>query len=351
MRAKSMVLIVIALGCGLVASIGISQVMDRGGGTDTPDTETMDIYVAGFNLNIGEELTAENVKLEGYPVDIVPEGSLTSLEDLEGQRPRERLRAGMPILEDMLMGFDESSAAEGVPEGFRAQAVKVDAESAVGELVEPGDRVDVMVYLRKSCDVGETSTRTILQNVTVFAVGKEITREKDDSGHVKSAKTVSLLITPEHGEKLFLASRLGEIRLQLRGPDDETDSPSDGASVPDILGLSEDATIGRTAPATVAVAPTEKKPSLYDFLRSSAAAKAQMETAQPVEKGWMMDIVEPTGARRFEFDEANAMFREVTPGGATHPVQPPAADVETVEEPPADEPEEEEEDEAEQADD
>ena len=30
MRAKSMLLIVIALGCGLVASIAISQVMERG---------------------------------------------------------------------------------------------------------------------------------------------------------------------------------------------------------------------------------------------------------------------------------------------------------------------------------
>ena len=30
MRAKSMVLILIALGCGLVASIAISQVMERG---------------------------------------------------------------------------------------------------------------------------------------------------------------------------------------------------------------------------------------------------------------------------------------------------------------------------------
>ena len=33
MRMKSLILIFIALGCGLVASIGISQVMDRGGGS------------------------------------------------------------------------------------------------------------------------------------------------------------------------------------------------------------------------------------------------------------------------------------------------------------------------------
>ena len=58
MRAKSMVLILIALGCGLVASIAISQVMERGAGSDNAALETVQIYVATADIDVNEQLDA-----------------------------------------------------------------------------------------------------------------------------------------------------------------------------------------------------------------------------------------------------------------------------------------------------
>ena len=63
MRMKSLILIFIALGCGLVASIGISQVMDRGGSGGSLEVEQ--ILVALNDIDIGSKLDAANVKLEG----------------------------------------------------------------------------------------------------------------------------------------------------------------------------------------------------------------------------------------------------------------------------------------------
>ena len=55
MRMKSIVLIFIALGCGLVASIGISQVMDRGSSSGS-SMEMEQILVALNDIDIGAKL-------------------------------------------------------------------------------------------------------------------------------------------------------------------------------------------------------------------------------------------------------------------------------------------------------
>ncbi len=57
MRAKSMVLILIALGCGLVASIAISQVMERGANSSNAALETVQIYVATSDIDVNDQLT------------------------------------------------------------------------------------------------------------------------------------------------------------------------------------------------------------------------------------------------------------------------------------------------------
>ena len=73
MRMKSLILIFIALGCGLVASIGISQVMNRGGGGGSMEMEQ--ILVALTDIDIGTKLDAQNVKLEDWPKAKIPEGA------------------------------------------------------------------------------------------------------------------------------------------------------------------------------------------------------------------------------------------------------------------------------------
>jgi Flp pilus assembly protein CpaB len=63
MRPKSLLLLALALGCGLVASIGISQVMDRNGNSQTK-LETVPIYVAVHNINLGDPIDAKMISLE-----------------------------------------------------------------------------------------------------------------------------------------------------------------------------------------------------------------------------------------------------------------------------------------------
>ena len=102
MRPKSLLLLALALGCGLVASIGISQVMDRNSNRQAK-LETVPIYVALHNINLGDPIDAEMLSLQEWPKDKVPRGAISKLEDLEGRRPRTAIIEGEPILEGKLL--------------------------------------------------------------------------------------------------------------------------------------------------------------------------------------------------------------------------------------------------------
>ena len=53
MKMKSLILIFIALGCGLVATIGISQVMERNSGGGGAAINMEQILVAKADIDIG----------------------------------------------------------------------------------------------------------------------------------------------------------------------------------------------------------------------------------------------------------------------------------------------------------
>lgn len=239
MRPKSIVLLILALGCGLVASVGINQVLASRRAASSSPGGTTNIFVAIKDIGIGDPIIPELVKLEEWPENKVPAGAITKLEQLEDRRARVRFFPGEPILEAKLLpkGEEMSSASDVVPKGMRVVAVRVDAQSSGGYLLLPGDRVDVMVHLaaNASVSVPETLTRTILQNVKVFAIDDIFNREKDGKNTI-AAKTVSLLVTPKQAELLTLARSIGEIQLSIRNVDDNSVTETEGATLHELLG-------------------------------------------------------------------------------------------------------------------
>ncbi len=244
MQSKSLILLVVALACGVVASIGITQVMaHRSAVPAVQDVETLPVFVVKEDVPLGSVLDAEKLKLENWPKDKVPAGVLGKLEDIEGRRPRTKLFAGEPVLDVKLLSKGESAggAAVQIPQGYRSVPVKVDEVSGGAAMILPGDRVDVLVYARESKEIRTTMTKTILQDIKVFAVDSTWTLESDENGQSIRAKTISLLLTPEQTERVMLASELGKIRLALRSPTDreEAELPEEGHRVGQIFGDSE----------------------------------------------------------------------------------------------------------------
>jgi pilus assembly protein CpaB len=304
MRTKSLVLVVIALGCGLVASIGISEVIKNRPAGEAP-LEADQVMVAAIDIDIGKKLDAENVKIEQWPRGKVPEGAFRSLEQVQDQFTRSRLYAGEPILRAKLINSSDSSAAK-IPDGYVVIPVRVELDTVIG-LIQPGDHVDVVVFLRQGPDIPRTGSYTILRMARVFAVNTQTDRATDEKGHEVAAKTVSLLVKPKQSQKLTLATELGKIRLALRRPTDEV--PDEGEIDRDLPAIFRDAEVVAmdkpdrkpdVSPAPVAVLPE------IPFI----APRPEVPVAGVQRPMWSMQVMSPTDIRSFDWSNNGELPRE-----------------------------------------
>ena len=240
MRGKSLALLILALGCGLVASLGITQVLKRG---DSPPSDTTPVYVAKADIATGSLINEENTKAEQWPKDRVPAGAIVRPEDLAGRRARQKIFAGEPIIDPKLLAHGQVPTDSMVPKGLRVVAVSVGPEAIHGGLVLPGSRCDVQVFMRADSNigVGETLCKTILQDIRVFAVNdvtstESIDPKTPDTRSIPTGKTVSLLVTPAQAQIVTLASQLGMIRLILRSGEDADQPKTNVMTAHELIG-------------------------------------------------------------------------------------------------------------------
>lgn len=232
MRMKSLILIFIALGCGLVASIGISQVMERGGGSG-PALETEQILVALTDIDAGAKLDVNNIRLEDWPKNKVPEAAIRRVDDAKGKFAVPRFFKGEPIVATRISDSTRG-VADLIPDGYRAVPVKIE-EDTVMKAISPGDRVDISVFLKRDGnEITKTGVFPIIRNVQIFAINSNTERSTDEKGSEAAFRTVSLLVKEKQVGELELAKRVGSIQLSLRrrdetddGVGEETNSMSD----------------------------------------------------------------------------------------------------------------------------
>jgi pilus assembly protein CpaB len=323
MRPKSLMLLALALGCGLVASIGISQVMDR------PAQVTMEmapIYIAKHNINLGDPIDADMIGLQEWPKDKIPRGAISELSELEGRRPRTAIIEGEPILEGKLLAPGQvADPIQQIPKGMRLKTIAVNAEKGVG-LLGPGDRVDVQLFVRKDARTGiETAkSKIILQNIRVFAVDQTVQRSPDGSEEKAIAKTVSLMLSPEQASKLSLAEQIGELSLIPRNPDDDAVASWAETKIEDLLGDGESGSREKEQ-GIDEVAEKEEPAEQGNLLDAVAAA------APPAVPPFRMEIVEAQAVREMLFDgETGKPIRQlveapITSGPSVTPSLSPTA--------------------------
>jgi pilus assembly protein CpaB len=154
-----------------------------------------------------------------------------------------------------------------------------------------------------SHDIPETITRTILQDIKVFAVNDVTGMEegkKDNSGKSIVAKTISLLVTPDQAAKVTLASQLGTIQLVMRSPDDNKLAESVVARPADLFtdaksGVREDDEGG---------GPNNEKSKPGGAAKKAAAAPVVSE--EPARPTWNMRVLKGSAVDDVQFEPVDA---------------------------------------------
>jgi pilus assembly protein CpaB len=302
---KSLILIFIALGCGLVASIGISQVM-QSSGSSTPGMEMEQILVALSDIDIGAKLDAKNVKLEDWPKTKIPEGSIRRLEEVKDKFAHNRFFKGEPILITKLADT-ANSVTDIIPPGYRAMPVKV-SEDTVMKAIAPGDRVDVMVFLKADGnEITRTGAFTILRNVRIFAVNTNTERSVDSKGQAENFRTVSLLVKEAHAGELIVAAHMGKINLTLRRQDEKDDQ----ANVEEVTPLEEILHGKGHISSDPGPSPGSRPaPLLESFQNAKSGPPAGPLTVAKVE--WKMQIFGPADVKQYEWLQRDALPVEST---------------------------------------
>jgi pilus assembly protein CpaB len=330
MRSKSLVLLALALGCGLVAAIGINQVMAKRGQQGAP-TETQAIYVAMKDIPSRETLKIEDLKLEDWPKDKVPKGAITKPEQIAERSAKTKFYTGEPILETKLFSPDDPAlgASRQIPPGYQVVSLKVDDVAGISKLVLPGDTVDVQVFIRRNPGLGanETMTATVLQSAKVFAVNEIFDGDQatGEEGTI-AAKTVSLVVEPDAAKRVMLAAELGKIRLTLRGPDDKTEAENTIVSIPDLLNF------GSGKKST-----EDKGGGLLSLLNTEPAPAAEPAPVVPANVWTMLVLVGGDVPRQVQFQDG-VRLDGAAPADPSMPAQADPGVIPSVD-PPQNEPE------------
>jgi len=226
--------------------------------TRTVTIPTRPVVVAAADLDIGAELTREEIRIIDWPANAVPAGAFSDPKDVIGRGIVLPVIQNEPILPMKLASPEAGSGLPpAIPPGLRAVSVRVNEVIGVAGYVLPGTRVDVVATVNPSGQGGDITSKVVLTNVQVLAAGTKIDRETDKNKPIP-VTVVTLLVDPEEAERLTLASTEGKIQLALRNPLDKATPSTHGIRPAALLGFAAPAQRAavRTKLASGAVAPS-----------------------------------------------------------------------------------------------
>src|SRR6266545_997298 len=214
MKQKNVILMVVAVGCGLVAAFLTSQMSAKG------QVEQVDVVVAAKDLPVGTMITREElktaVKVKKVPKDGLPPSYITNPEDLVDKRLSRPVRT-----EETFNPQDLSKGgAITLPEGYDMASLQIGVANAAAGFVGPGSRVNVNAVVKMG---NKTYAFPLLVNMLVVAVDTQTTYTKE--GTFPSMNTVSFAVKEKEALLLSLAKSRGcTLELLLRHPSKSSES-------------------------------------------------------------------------------------------------------------------------------
>jgi pilus assembly protein CpaB len=234
-KLKPFILLGAALIVALITTVLIYGWLQKKTRVEKPQVQTQPVVVAGTEISPGAVLNKGMVKVVPYLKESAPDGCFTDPAQLEGRVVLSAIRAKEPIFETRLAptSVKDGGVAALITPKKRAIAVRVDKSIGVSGFIHPGNRVDVLVTLPAG-KVPVPTTKTVLENIPVLAVGVEIERKSKEE-KPSNVDVITIEVTPEEAEKLALAVTEGRLLMALRNFTDSDDVMTKGMTIPILL--------------------------------------------------------------------------------------------------------------------
>ena len=233
---RSAIVLGIAVVMAAIASLGVYRIV-AAMPARAAEVTTLDVIVAAHPLKLGTRVTADHVKVVKWPASSPVPGAFTKVEDVVNRGLIATVGENEPLTETKLAPLEAGAGLPpSIPPGMRAISVKVNEVVGVAGFVVPGTRVDVMVTLSDRQRDQDTLTRVVASNVQVLTAGTRYDQEKAKEGTPIPSTVVTLLLTPDDGERVALAASEGQLMLALRNPLDTDPTATKGVRVGGLFG-------------------------------------------------------------------------------------------------------------------
>ncbi|KQW71010.1 hypothetical protein ASE17_15110 [Phenylobacterium sp. Root77] len=228
-----------------------------------PPRPVVQVLVAKRDLPIGTRLTPADLGWQPWPADALNPSFVTDggAPALPAQMPDKAVQKAARVANDLVMPQGAMQAFEGaivkeavalgepvvarkvvragqsgfmavvLQPGMRAMAIPINAETAAGGFILPGDRVDVLQSRQDSNGNGNAKamiTEVLMRNVRVLAIDQNIEPAKDSKTIVGGVATLE--IPAADVEVMARGKSQGEMQLALRSYADIGGAPGRGVA-------------------------------------------------------------------------------------------------------------------------
>lgn len=211
----------------------------------TTTGNTRPVVVAAIDIPFRRSIGETELVIKEMPIDTVPEGVATTLDQVIGKMSTVDIVANEPVLTKQLVTPDvvTRQVSLSVPKGKLVTEIPTQSKLISNRLIRPGDRIDLLatVKFEVARDNGSgpmPATMNLLPNLEVHAIILPTTAEKgksqeepsqtSDEGGVfttldEKGQSILVAVDTQDAQMIrFVLDAKGSLDLVLRAPGDDT---------------------------------------------------------------------------------------------------------------------------------
>lgn len=204
---------------------------------------TQPVVVAVVDIPFRRSVSESEVAIRDLPIESIPEGAATTLDQVVGKMSTVDVFANQPLLVQQMVTPDvvTQQVALSVPKGKIVTAVPTESKLIANRLIRPGDNIDLLAtfeleVMREQGGGPMPASVGLLQNLEVHAIilpvanideGAEAVKGNNEGGVFRTAdeEGQSVLLAVDPQDALTIRHILdvgGQLDLALRGPGDDS---------------------------------------------------------------------------------------------------------------------------------
>jgi Flp pilus assembly protein CpaB len=239
-RRRARLVLIVGILIAILAGAGTFVLSSGSKAEAPPPVATTDVLFAARDLPARSALTAADLKVQKYPVELAPPTALAKPEDVIGKIVQQPIAAGEPILPGKFAAAGavtftvfppnaQPAPNAPIPAGtpdYRVMSITVADASAVGGAIQVGDIVDLLYTFRFDPTIYFTGTDTnrfpdfaskvTLQNLPILARTASVYTIRTDA---QTAEQISYMIAAG-----------GTLQFLLRAAQDQRQASTQGGT-------------------------------------------------------------------------------------------------------------------------